>query len=162
MNRSDLFNTTLSTEMRLSAPPETVFPLLCPVREEEWIPGWKATVLHSRSGRAELGCVFTTRDEDGRERVWTITRHDAGSGTLQLVQFLAGLCVVRLDISLRAEAGGTRATWTYAVAALAPSPAGHLAAYAESPFRARMARLERLLEAFLTSGRPAPPLVAGD
>src|SRR5690349_16831929 len=45
-----------------SAPPERVFPLLCPVREADWIPGWRYKLIYSDSGVAELGCVFTTQD----------------------------------------------------------------------------------------------------
>ena len=43
---------------RVPAPPAEVFPLLCPVREHDWVEGWQAEVLHSESGVAELGCVF--------------------------------------------------------------------------------------------------------
>ena len=43
------------------ATPDRVFPLLCPVREYEWIPGWECDVLHSVSGVAEEDCVFRTR-----------------------------------------------------------------------------------------------------
>ncbi len=42
------------------APPSAVFPLLCPVREGEWLPGWQYRLIWSDSGIAELGCVFTT------------------------------------------------------------------------------------------------------
>ncbi len=44
------------------ASPEKVFPLLCPVREADWIPGWRYALIYSESGVAELGCVFTTHD----------------------------------------------------------------------------------------------------
>ena len=63
-----LFHQVLRAEMALAAAPARVFPLLCPVREAEWLPGWHAEVLHSASGLAELGCVFRTRDEGGRDR----------------------------------------------------------------------------------------------
>ena len=58
-------------EARIDAPasPAAVFPLLCPVREHDWIDGWAATVVHSVSGVAERGCVFTTSD-----LIWVI--HD--------------------------------------------------------------------------------------
>ena len=42
------------------ASPEKVFPLLCPVREADWIPGWRYKLIYSESGVAELGCIFTT------------------------------------------------------------------------------------------------------
>lgn len=148
MAEDKLFNRVLVAEMRLQAPPGRVFPLLCPVREAEWLPGWRAEVVHSRSGLAELGCVFTTRDEDGRERVWTVSRHEPEAGVIQFVQFLAGLAVIRLDIRVRPEGGGSRARWSYAVMGLAPGHGDFFAAYADAPFQARMERLRGLLDAF--------------
>jgi hypothetical protein len=138
--------------MHLTAEPARVFPLLCPTRERDWLPGWKAEVLHSRSGVAELGCVFRTQDEDGRARIWTITRREPLEGLVQFVQFLVDLCVIRLDIELHPEGSGTRAAWTYTVAALEPGHAEFFAAYAEEAFQGRMGRLEGHLQAYLSRG----------
>jgi hypothetical protein len=151
METRELFHRVLRAHMRLPAAPARVFPLLCPVREAEWLPGWQAEVLHSVSGVAELGCVFRTRDEDGRERVWTITRHDPAAGVVQFAQFLAGLCVIRLDIQLEPDGPGTLAHWTYTVAALEPGHPEFFEYYSEAGFQARMARLGGLLEAFLAA-----------
>jgi hypothetical protein len=148
MAEENLFNRVLVAEMRLQARPERVFPLLCPVREAEWLPGWRAELVHSRSGLAELGCVFTTRDEDGRERVWTVSRHEPDAGIVQFVQFLAGLAVIRLDIRVVPEGSGSRARWSYAVMGLAPGREDFFAAYGEAPFQARMDRLRGLLDGF--------------
>ena len=35
------------------ATPERVFPLLCPVREAEWVPDWQYRLIYSESGVAE-------------------------------------------------------------------------------------------------------------
>ncbi len=64
--------TVLETTLRLLRPPEDVFPLLCPVLEYLWIPDWSCTMVHSRSGVAELGCVFL---RDGGE-TWLTTRYE--------------------------------------------------------------------------------------
>ena len=37
---------------------EEVFPLLCPKREEEWIPGWECETIWSKSGYNEEGAIF--------------------------------------------------------------------------------------------------------
>ncbi len=149
MKDAALYQTVCRAEMRLDASPGRIFPLLCPVREAEWLPGWQAEVLHSNSGFAELGCVFLTQDEDGYERVWTISRHDPVAGALQFVQFMAGLCVIRLDIQLEAMGQGTNAEWTYSVSALEPGHEDFFAFYGHQTFRARMSRLEELLNVFL-------------
>jgi hypothetical protein len=67
-----------SYTQRIEARAETVFPLLCPVREGEWLEGWNDQVemVHSDSGVAEEGCVFRTRVPGRPETIWTVTRHD--------------------------------------------------------------------------------------
>lgn len=149
MKETALYQTVCRAEMRLDASPGRIFPLLCPVREAEWLPGWQAKVLHSSSGFAELGCVFLTKDEDGRERVWIISRHDPLTGALQFVQFMAGLCVIRLDVQLEAVDQGTKAEWTYSVSALEPGHKDFFALYDDQHFQVRMGRLEQLLNEFL-------------
>jgi hypothetical protein len=41
---------------------EEIFKLLCPVKEDDWLPGWREQrkLIYSESGFAELGCVFVT------------------------------------------------------------------------------------------------------
>ncbi len=57
---------------RIDASPEAVFPLLCPVREGEWLEGWAETceVIWSASGLAEPGCVVRGGIEQGRVAAW--------------------------------------------------------------------------------------------
>ena len=43
---------------QISAPPETVFPLCCPVEEYKWIPGWKCHLVHCPNDKVEFGTVF--------------------------------------------------------------------------------------------------------
>ena len=46
--------------MLLEGTPESVFPLLCPIREYAWIEPWRCTLIYSESGYAEQDCVFQT------------------------------------------------------------------------------------------------------
>jgi hypothetical protein len=39
---------------------EELFPLLCPTREADWIPGWDCELIYAESGYAEDNCVFRT------------------------------------------------------------------------------------------------------
>lgn len=143
------FQADLEAAMTIRAAPERVFPLLCPVMEAKWIPGWKAEVIHSQSGLAELGCIFRTWDEDGAERLWVVTRHEAQAGRIDFVQIQAGRFVIRLEIQLTAEGRETRAVWRYLVRSLGSDEAIWTEAYTEEAFRARMARLEALLNGYL-------------
>ena len=49
----------------LAAPPERVFPLLCPVRETEWVEGWDPLFVASASGLA------TKRATPGSRSAWS-------------------------------------------------------------------------------------------
>src|SRR6185312_15911284 len=45
---------------QLIGSPASVFPLLCPVREADWIQGWDPLLVVSESGVAEPDCAFVT------------------------------------------------------------------------------------------------------
>jgi hypothetical protein len=55
---------------------EDVFPLLCPKREEEWIPGWECETIWSRSGYNEEGAIFRTTKPYGTELYWNTLQYD--------------------------------------------------------------------------------------
>jgi hypothetical protein len=62
--------------MTVSADPETVFPLLCPAREYDWLPYWKCSMIYSASGRAELGAIFRTEVPEKDEATWIVTQYE--------------------------------------------------------------------------------------
>lgn len=70
---------TRTWTQRLIGTPEEVFPLLCPVREADWIQGWDPIVVVSETGIAEADCVFTTAAAP-TDSVWYITRHEPSNG----------------------------------------------------------------------------------
>lgn len=47
-------------EMILPSLPDTIFPLLCPILEYDWLNNWKCTMIFSESGIAENNCIFYT------------------------------------------------------------------------------------------------------
>jgi hypothetical protein len=73
------FSVTLETT------PEELFPLLCPAREADWIPGWDCELIYTDSGYVEENCVFTT---DGSnpfgDGLWVFT----GFETNRCVEFV--------------------------------------------------------------------------
>lgn len=118
MNRFPSEPVTRRHTQRIEAPPDTVFPLLCPVREGEWLDGWsdQMEMIHSVSGLAEEGCVFRTRTADRPETVWLITRHDPIGRVVEFVRFTAGLLVTRLTIQVEPRGDGSSAvhiTYTF-------------------------------------------------
>ncbi len=61
---------------QIQAPPDRVFPLLCPVREYEWIEPWQCEILHSDSGIAEKNCIFRTHVLGESDDVWVISHYE--------------------------------------------------------------------------------------
>lgn len=141
---------TASCTMRVGAPPAEIFPLLCPVRERDWIPGWEADVLHSRSGLAEPGCVFLTRPAEGRRLAWVVTHHEPP----RVIAFAVfhGDVVETLRIELAPEDGGTVLVWSRAYTGLDPSGNEWIEANVPAKVEGRLASLEKLLSDYLERG----------
>ena len=92
---------------RIEAPPDEVFPLLCPVREAEWLDGWTYEMVYSDSGFAEKGCVFKTQPPGAPETIWMISQHDPQERVVEFVRFTTGLVATRLQIHIQANQDGT-------------------------------------------------------
>lgn len=109
--RPGLIRETRTHSQRLSAPADAIFPLLCPTREFDWIPGWDCELLHTDSGYAELGVVFRTSDAAG-ERIWICDTYEPAS-RIGYVNFLPDL-LMRLLITLgEVDGGSTDVTFSY-------------------------------------------------
>ncbi len=146
--------TTRSYTQTIDAPPERVFPLLCPVREAEWLDGWTYELLHSRSGFAEEGCVFRTPPEGEPETIWIVTRHDPASGVVEFARVTAGLVATRLVIRVRPD-GGSRSSVAITYDFVPTSPAGERLVeerHAPERFRDAMRWWERSMNHFLATG----------
>ena len=140
---------------RIEAPPERVFPLLCPVRETEWLDGWSSEMIHSESGVAEDGCVFRTGSDGSPETVWMVTQHSPDEGVVEFVRVTTGLAATRLHIALEPAPGG--ATAVHIRYTHTPTSAAGVAFIGEhhsaSEFERSMAWWERAMNHFIATGR---------
>jgi hypothetical protein len=139
---------------RINASPERVFPLLCPVREAEWLDGWTCELLRSASGYAEEGCVFRTTSPGEPETIWIITRHDAGAGRVEFARVTAGLAATRLCVQVEA-AGEGRSSVQIAYDFTPTSAGGERTVaehHSEEAFRKSMEWWERSMNHFLETG----------
>jgi uncharacterized protein YndB with AHSA1/START domain len=135
-----------------SGPPEKVFPLLCPVREAEWVPDWKYRLIYSKSGFAELGCVFATPNEDGRQTTWIVTDYDPPR-RISFAWILPDLIATRLTIFLEPNGSErTNAHVTYEYTALSNAGERELDSYNETWYIAKMAGWEKAINHFLETG----------
>ena len=138
----------------LAAPPWAVFPLLCPVREAEWVPGWDPPLVISASGLAEPDCVFTTEGDPG-PAVWYVTRHEPAAGFVEMIKVTPGVTACRLTIRLRAAALGTDAEVTYMHTSLGPEGDAFVEGFTEDHYRRFMKEWEDRLNDHLRKSSPA-------
>lgn len=136
----------------LSDVPEVVFPLLCPVEEEKWVPGWNPLFVYSESGCIEKHCVFVT-ENDGKNAVWLVVRHEPDNFFLEMVKFIPEHTVGRLEIQLRdGNEGRTRADIMFEYTAVGPDGIKFLDEFTEEYFLDFMRRWEKSMNFYLEHG----------
>jgi len=148
------YRVTRSYVQKIHAPPGDVFPLLCPVRETEWVKGWNPIVVYSRCGVAEPDCVFLT-GEGEPESVWVVTKQDWEKYELEIIRFTPWTTVVKISISLRQnDEAETDAEVTYTYTALSEAGKDFVNNYTESYYNEFMQYWEAAINAYLSSGEP--------
>jgi uncharacterized protein YndB with AHSA1/START domain len=135
-----------------NATPNKVFPLLCPVREAEWVPDWEYRLVYSKTGIAELGCVFATPNADGGETTWIVTEYEPPQ-RIAFAWFWPGMIATRLIIDL-APVGDSRtsASITYEYTALSDAGERELDSYDERWYEAKMRGWEAAINQYLGTG----------
>jgi hypothetical protein len=136
----------------LIAAPEQVFPLLCPVRELEWVKGWNPSLVLTNSGVAEADCVFVT-PKASEETIWIVTRHDPEQFRLEMLMVTPKRTVGKLEIALF-EVGDnkTAAEVAYTHTSLGPEGDDFLDGFTEDWYRQFMKDWEAGLNHFLSTG----------
>jgi hypothetical protein len=143
--------TRLTRECRqtLHASHERVFPLLCPEREKEWLPGWEARWIHSVSGFAEPRAVFATHHDKGAEIIWVVAEHRPAS-RVHFVRWHLGTMVVDIELDLSSPQPAT--TWLdirYTYTATSPQGDAAIEAMTLETWHAQMHAWEDHLDAWL-------------
>ena len=136
---------------RLAASPERVFPLLCPVREADWLEDWDPIAVWSVSGVAERDCVFVTRATP-QAAIWFITRHEPDEGLVEMLKITPEVTVCRLVIQLAPSGDGCTATITYSHTSLGPSGDDFVARFTEEFYEHFMVEWETRLNHYLRTG----------
>ena len=141
----------LSASQLLVATPENVFPLLCPTREYDWIESWKCELVFSKSGFAELDCIFSTHFPGDEQEIWVVDCYEPNS----LIQFVrtSPNRVIRYRISLTDNADGTTsAKWEQTITSLTEAGNDYIENCTNADFSERIKGLEKLLNHYLETG----------
>lgn len=140
-----------SYTQRLVAPPSAVFPLLCPVREADWIVGWHPLSVVSHSGVAERDCVFVTPGTPDNS-VWYVTRHEAEAGFVEMIKITPSVTACRLSIQLNPTTEGSEALITYTHTSLGPAGDTFVESFTEEFYRQFMQDWEARINHYLVHG----------
>ena len=136
---------------RLVAPPERVLPLLCPVREAEWLERWDPIAVYTRSGVAEPGCVFVTAAEP-HAAVWMITRLEPEAGRVEMIKITPEVTACALSIAVSPTVHGSDAEVTYTHTSLGPLGDEFVAGFTEEFYAGFMQDWEHRLNHYLETG----------
>ena len=133
---------------RYHATPDKVFPLLCPVVEYDWLENWRADIIYSKSGVAELDNIFKTSPSPGKTDIWTVTRYEKNT----LIEFIVmnADCVIRFTITLYDNRDGTTdSEWKQLATALSPEGEAALDALTEEAYAQHQGDISMRFDYFL-------------
>lgn len=142
---------TRTYTQRLVAGPASVLPLLCPVREADWINDWDPLLVVSQSGVAERDCVFVTAAEPD-DSIWYITRHEPDAGLVEMLKITPAVTACRLTIQVSEVAGGSEATVTYSHTSLGAAGDAFVESFTEDYYRQFMQDWEARMNHYLWRG----------
>ncbi len=142
-----------SYTMTLEADAETVFPLLCPVREHDWIDVWECRMVYSESGVAEAGCVFLTDLPKRGVETWMVSRYEP-SRLIEFCRIAGASRTCHLKVGLEDQGAGiTVLDWTYTHTAVDEVGRRWIEGYSADRFEAEMKGMEARLQHFLREGK---------
>lgn len=156
MKQKQMKRSILSYTMHISAPAEEIFPLLCPVREYDWIPQWQCRLIYSKSGYAEPQCVFQTDFKDGFGiETWIVSDYERHSriGFVRTGKHR----ITRYQITLESQSDTTSVQWYQEITCLTETGEALVAKLAEGGFNNSMTQLEKLLSHYLATGTMLHP-----
>jgi len=152
---------SLNYTQHLIAPPSQVFPLLCPVRETEWVNDWRPKLVLSDSGVAEPDCVFITPGIP-EDALWMVITHDPEHFRLEIIKIIPGVVIGKITIGLAAEGDdGCSADITYAYTSISDHGDRALEEFTDAHFRGFMETWEKELNHFLRTGTMLEAPVTG-
>lgn len=119
--------------IQLKADTKTVFPLLCPVKELDWIAGWEdiCTLVYTDSGIAEVACVFETETPEEGASLWICSHYDAANGEITYIKHIIGKAVIKWDMRVRDTTDGSAIDSVYNITSLSEAGAAMVWDYDE-------------------------------
>jgi hypothetical protein len=129
---------------------DALFPLFCPAREADWIPGWDAELVYTDSGYAEDNCIFRTDASSAAgDGLWVFTGFEANR-FVEFVRVQEDL-VTHARITVADNGDGTAtATWNIVSTGLTEKGNAEVERMSTS---SHSQPLVRMIEHYLKTGR---------
>jgi hypothetical protein len=142
--------------LHINSPPTSVFPLLCPVVEIEWAPGWMPKQVFSKSGVCEQECIFVTPPEpplESHDSIWIVTRYDPTNWVVEMYKVTPEHTISKLEISLSAGSGdSTTAHVSYEITAIGPAGTEFLEHFTADSYEEFMLDWQGAMNHYLDTG----------
>lgn len=133
---------------------ENIFPLLCPVREKDWLDGWEYKMIYSQSGLIEKDCVFATPYSEGTETVWQVTQYNKTDFYIEFLRVTPSENVVKINIQLeRIDDNKTKSHISYQYTALNEEQNEYIKNDLEKTFIESMNWWEKAINHYLKNGK---------
>jgi hypothetical protein len=137
-------------QFSVQAPIIDIFPLLCPKREEEWIPGWECEVIFSNSGYNEENAIFRTVKPYGTELYWYTITYDLARRKVDFLITASHLYAFRFTIDVHSlTPDNTILTFTQRFTPVSADGVSLVEQYRQENFQARLQKLGELMSHFL-------------
>ena len=139
----------------INGTPEQVFPLLCPVSELDWAPGWSIDWVISTKGLVEQECMFQTPPAAGTKNasIWIVSRHAPDDFQVEMYKVTPGLTVGKLAISLTASSADiTKAQISYEFTSLGTDGDAFLESFTTERYENFMRGWEAAMNHYLKTG----------
>jgi hypothetical protein len=152
MNLQKPIRVSHTYRQQLKGSPGQVFPLLCPVREKDWVEGWNPVIVYSFSGYAERDCIFII-PEGNSESIWMVIHYDPENYAIEFVKVTPGMTAGRINIRLHGdEVKGTIAEITYMYTALSEHGRTFVEQFTAETYLSFMKKWEDALNHYLLTG----------
>ena len=141
-----------SYNQTINSSPDKVFPLLCPVKEKDWVNGWDPELVITNSGFAEKDSIFVTK-HGSENNYWIITGHDPENYEIEMLIISPEITVGKLEIKLhKKEDNKTKADISYTYTSLSSRGDEFVKNYTEEKYVDFMKTWEEEINYYLLNG----------
>ena len=137
---------------QINHPAATLFPLICPTKEYDWIEGWECDLVYSASGIAEQDCIFQCRILNKAVlETWVIDTF-LPNEKVQFCIFMEG-CIIRYTVSLFEKSDKTTvSTWHMTITAFEEAGFRFLEDNTPEVFKTKFSVFEAMINHYLETG----------